>query len=308
MMIHVDLKNDQLKRDLKQFVNDEGWTDVYFVEKRRVVTWGHSSILAAQQQSFKELMELTNWDHVILLGTDYYPLATPDGIAAELSKYRDMTCIGHIPESKTYQHGSWQWNTSPWVEAEPVKEGGSTSYIAGHILKYKDTFKLDIFKDIRVYGGLQWIVFSRKYLNSMFTSPHAVSYHARMEWIFAPEEFLYHTWGFRFVPKHLVDDLKIYYDWPKSSPSNPIILGEKHVSKGKIVSAIKQGKLYMRKVDMAAPAVMDFVDKNIFNIEHTNTGKQAKKWYVKLREWWLKIKAKLKKVFKKKKKNDNDKK
>jgi hypothetical protein len=211
-------------------------------------------------------MLLNTWDHVILLGTDYYPLRTPEDVYKELKKLGDKTCIGETPMAKQYAQGSWQWNIRPWVSVNPV----NNTFFAGNIANEEMYF--DMFNDVHVYGGYQWLVFSRKFLNSMFVSPFAVALHARMEWIFAPEEFLYHTWGRNFVSQHIVDELKIYFDWPLTSPSSPVILWKWHLVFGSIDQAIERGKLYMRKVSNNYPEVMDYIDRKIFKINNLESG------------------------------------
>jgi hypothetical protein len=281
IMIHVDKKaaKESYYDELQAFIRKQGWTDVYFTSKRTGVSWGHSSILSAQQLGIYELSQVALFDHVIILGTDYYPLVTPKEMNSSLAKYPGFSWVGSTPLHKTKFFAQWQWNTAPHIDAD-IKRTKAIQLdsltdkrrLVGHILPNQNGVRLpknqelDLFKDTEIVGGYQWVVLSRQFVNSMFASPHAASLAARFEWTFAPEEFFYQTWAAKFLsPKYYSNkELKILFVWPFPHGANPIVFTDKHLNF--IRQGRRAGKLYMRKVSEKHPAVMRMIDEEVFGM------------------------------------------
>ncbi|KAJ3066072.1 hypothetical protein HDU98_010607, partial [Podochytrium sp. JEL0797] len=106
-LIHVDdrAESRQLKQDIKEWIvqrenalkevkvavknsfdgNDVAG-NVFLTKTSYQISWGHGSIMWMQMNGFWELLELAEWDHLINLSANDYPLRKSKDIARILSQ------------------------------------------------------------------------------------------------------------------------------------------------------------------------------------------------------------------------------
>ena len=92
ILIHVDAKNPQLKNRLIQYLEDKvarnpasHYSRVRIMRRSFIGLWGHSSLVFAQLAGFFELLDMgADWEYVINLSGNDYPLRTNDAIYHDL--------------------------------------------------------------------------------------------------------------------------------------------------------------------------------------------------------------------------------
>ncbi|KAI8915106.1 core-2/I-branching enzyme-domain-containing protein [Entophlyctis helioformis] len=219
---HIDAKQAGFNDELLHWI----LTDPAVADKCNVlllgnpveVHWGHGTIVQAQLESAFQALELAGWDYIINLSAYDYPLKTVP----------DMHKILELSPGKSYI----EYLSN--LERNRVHKTNILSEAKGKLSSFHDFWREYPFDDtFPLHKHHQWMILSRRFIETLRTDPDAMILSAWMEHTFIPDEAFYITWalGKNSPVRHdIVDDMHRFLDMCNGCP-HPEWLKLSHTAK-----------------------------------------------------------------------------
>ncbi|TPX32471.1 hypothetical protein SmJEL517_g04483 [Synchytrium microbalum] len=212
VMIHVDSREAELGRRL------ESWAEQYFLQSSRVIvnsrqirsTWGSAQLVFATLDCFFKLLDVSEFDYIINLSANDYPLLRPDAMYANLkADERNGHRQSWIGARKAEEFAD-RWS-KPFVftskdQIEPIQW-----HHAGKAFHH--TLAFDIFKHP------QWVVLSRDHVEAFRTDQRLIAWLAFCDYIFIPDEIYFGT-GLMSIQEYGNNTIPISRTFAKFDPGN----------------------------------------------------------------------------------------
>lgn len=244
--IHVDRKSDESAfRFLGQMPR------VHFVRQRVSVQWGGYSLVQAQLNGMREILDDGDFDYVNILSAQDFPLKPADAILRFFEENRGTEFIS----ATTYDDDPEWWDVALCrirdYHFQNWKIPGKyrLQHLANRILPRRKYPNQDT-----VVGRSQWFSVTRECARYMLRyldeHPEVVRF---FHYTWGADEFIFSTVVFNSPFRERSRDNLMYTDWSERKP-NPKLLGTEDFS-----ALVHSGKLFARKFDLDK-------DSNIFNL------------------------------------------
>ncbi|KAI8915105.1 core-2/I-branching enzyme-domain-containing protein [Entophlyctis helioformis] len=203
-VFHIDRRQSDFHFQVVQWIMTEfsmrKRCNVIVLSNRFPVFWGHSSIVQAQLESAFQALELASWDYIINLSAYDYPLKTPADMYKELQADPGKSYIQFWPEGDARRLG------------------------ITHMTHHSETYPLEYDNFVREYPFAerypprkhhQWMILSRRFIETLRTDPDAMILWAWMEHTLIPDEAFYGTWALapgNTIRNDVIDDMRRFVD------------------------------------------------------------------------------------------------
>ncbi|KAJ3100816.1 hypothetical protein HDU96_010206 [Phlyctochytrium bullatum] len=242
--------------------------NVFLAQNRFDGLWGHSSLVRMQLSGFWELMDLADWDYVINLSGEDFPLRRSREIyrVLQMEKHRGFNWIEHWDDNAE----SAARISRPHV---PIYERGAFRMMN----IWEASLLSPPFPWWRTPKCHQWMILSREFVNYLRTSPEAATALAYIELSWIPDEtyFCYILVNTPYFASKTINDKKRFLTFPSYESYHPMVLD---IGSRGLIGMDEPGRepryFFARKVDVKFPKGRELVEWILYEHirKHLNPG------------------------------------
>lgn len=249
VVIHVDLKTDQLEYDA--LANDVGTLPAVRLLPRHTCHWGGFGHVRASLKGIDALLQSgATFDHVVLLTGQDYPIKPMTEIERFFAENRGRSFIGHSPLPSPH------WSPRGGLDRIEYRH---IRFRSAHLrLPGKRPFP----SGLRPHGGGAYWCLSRRSIELVHQltneRPDIVRFFERVD---IPDEIFFQTIIMSSnLSETVVDDNLRYIDWSRGP--RPAVLGVDDLP-----ALLGSTKLFARKFDVTVdPEVLDAIDRDVLGV------------------------------------------
>eukprot|EP01113_Clastostelium_recurvatum_P023035 TRINITY_DN2756_c0_g1_i1.p1 TRINITY_DN2756_c0_g1~~TRINITY_DN2756_c0_g1_i1.p1 ORF type:complete len:466 (-),score=110.28 TRINITY_DN2756_c0_g1_i1:160-1557(-) len=233
-ILHVDSKSPEVKSNLRELIRKYDAGNVIMMDASFNIPWGGIHMVYATLEAMFQLLDLAEWDYVINLSGQDYPL-----------------CSNSALERFLHAHPGKNFDNAVKVYGNKVERSYASYCVCGHEIAYthrarphftnsmdtvpevvQKSFTMGKYSDLPVkprplsdsYTGSQWFVYSRDFAKYLRTDPQAINLLAHYEHTFVPDEGYFSTvlMNSPFSDTRVPHNLR-YIVWAKPLLQHPVV-------------------------------------------------------------------------------------